>query len=374
MTQAIKNKTILVTGGTGSFGMTMVGHLLREGCAEIRVFSRDEWKQEEMRLRFAAPNLRFHIGDVRSRESIDAAMEGVDLVFHAAALKQVPSCEFFPMQAVLTNITGSSNVIESAIAHDVECLVCLSTDKAVHPVNTMGMTKAIMEKVAQAAARRLRSTETRICTVRYGNVMYSRGSVIPLFVRQINEGRQITVTDPQMARFMLPLADAVHLVQYAFQYAEQGDTIVKKAPACTIATLLQALQDLFQASVPMHRIGMRHGEKRHEVLASAEELRRAEIRDDFFQIRMDNRELDYSKFLVEGDTEIDSVQDYSTEFIRLLDVEETKRLLLCLPEIRHELTSVGKLPKGLVESSASPNGQSVAQTKSRPAEQGLGSR
>ncbi len=343
MTQTVQNKTILVTGGTGSFGMTMVSHLLREGCGEIRIFSRDEWKQEEMRIRLAAPNLRFYIGDVRCRESIDAAMTGVDLVFHAAALKQVPSCEFFPMQAVLTNITGSSNVIESAIANEVECLVCLSTDKAVHPVNTMGMTKAIMEKVAQAAARRLRSTETRICTVRYGNVMYSRGSVIPLFVRQIKEGLQITVTDPRMTRFMLPLADSVHLVQYAFQNAEQGDTIVKKAPACTIATLINALQDLLHTNVPVHRIGMRHGEKLHEVLASAEELRRAESRDDFFRIQMDNRELDYSKFLVEGDPGIDAVQDYSTEFLPLLDVEQTKQLLLSLPEFQQELASSNPL-------------------------------
>jgi len=259
MSNKPEEKTVLITGGTGSFGKTMVKHLLKQGYKQIRIFSRDEWKQEDMRVHMAEPRLKFYIGDVRNRSSVDAAMEGVDLVFHAAALKQVPSCEFFPMQAVETNIIGSNNVIESAVTNEVECVVVLGTDKAVYPVNAMGMTKAVMEKVAQSVARRLtdKDNTTRICSVRYGNVMYSRGSVIPLFVRQIREGKPITVTAKDMSRFMMPLSDSVRLVEFAFQNARQGDIFVKKAAACTIGMLAQAINELFQSDVKINV--RRHG-------------------------------------------------------------------------------------------------------------------
>ena len=340
---SLEDKTVLVTGGTGSFGKTMVHHLLNNGCKEIRIFSRDEWKQEDLRIRMANPALKFYIGDIRSLPSVNMAMKGVDLVFHAAALKQVPSCEFFPMQAVETNIIGSSNVVESAIANKVECCVCLGTDKAVYPVNSMGMTKAIMEKVAQAAARRLEEGETRICSVRYGNVMYSRGSVIPLFVRQIKENKPITVTDARMTRFMLPLSDSVELVHFAFNHAKQGDIFIKKAVACTIETLVLALKSLFKSDVEVKNIGTRHGEKLHEVLASAEELRRSEDMGDFYRIQMDQRDLDYSKFFTEGDPQLDANSDYSSNSEQLLNVAETEELLLCLPEIKAELGMINEL-------------------------------
>lgn len=335
---SIQEKTVLVTGGTGSFGRTMVKHLLRKGCREIRILSRDEWKQEEMRIQMADPRLRFHIGDVRSRDSVDNAMRGVDLVFHAAALKQVPSCEFFPLEAVQTNVLGSSNVVESAIRNYVECVVCLGTDKAVHPVNAMGLTKAMMEKVVQAAARRLGSaSETRVCSVRYGNVMYSRGSVIPLFIKQIKQNQPLTVTEPLMTRFMMPLDESVALVEFAFEHAQQGDVFIKKAAAATIETLVIALKNLFESDVPMHRIGTRHGEKMHESLASAEELRRAEDMDDYFRIRMDDRDLDYSKYVSKGDPGLESFVDYSSNSTDLLNVSEMEELLISLPEIKEEL-------------------------------------
>ena len=330
-------KTVLITGGTGSFGKTMVMHLLDQGFGEIRIFSRDEWKQEDMRVRLANPKLKFYIGDIRNKTSIDSAMEDVNLVFHAAALKQVPSCEFFPMEAVATNVTGSFNVVDSAVKHKVECCVCLGTDKAVYPVNTMGMTKALMEKVAQSFARRLKKSDTKVCSVRYGNVMYSRGSVIPLFIRQIKENSAITVTDPRMTRFMLPLSQSVELVQFAFTNAQQGDIFIKKAVACTIDTLVVALKELFNSNVEVKHIGTRHGEKLHEVLASAEELRRAQDMGDFFRISMDERDLDYSKYFTEGDTELDATQDYASDSGTMLDVEGTKELLLSLPEIKAEL-------------------------------------
>jgi UDP-N-acetylglucosamine 4,6-dehydratase/5-epimerase len=335
---SIQEKTVLVTGGTGSFGKTMVKHLLQRGCREIRILSRDEWKQEEMRIQLADYRLKFHIGDVRCRESVDNAMRGVDLVFHAAALKQVPSCEFFPLQAVQTNILGSSNVIESAIQNYVECVVSLGTDKAVYPVNAMGLTKAIMEKVVQAAARRLGNTsETRLCSVRYGNVMYSRGSVIPLFVRQIKQNLPLTVTEPLMTRFMMPLDESVALVEFAFENAQQGDVFIKKAASATIETLVEALKNLFESTSTMKRIGMRHGEKMHETLASAEELRRAEDMGDYFRIRMDDRDLDYSKYVTQGDPELEHIDDYSSHTTDLLSVSEMEELLISLPEIKEEL-------------------------------------
>ena len=296
------SKTVLITGGTGSFGKNHGGPPLEPGIRRNPYFfPGDEWKQEDMRVSMAEPRLKFYIGDVRNRPSVDGAMDGVDLVFHAAALKQVPSCEFFPMQAVETNIVGSNNVIESAVANGVECVVVLGTDKAVYPINAMGMTKAVMEKVAQSVARRLDDQQTRICSVRYGNVMYSRGSVIPLFVRQIREGKAITVTSAEMSRFMLPLRDSVKLVEFAFQHARQGDIFIKKAAACTIGMLAQALKELFQSDVPVKSIGIRHGEKMFEALATAAEMQRSEDMGDFLRIPMDDRDLNYNKYFTEGE-------------------------------------------------------------------------
>ena len=337
MTHSPEGKTVLITGGTGSFGKTMAIHLLEAGYEEVRIFSRDEWKQEEMRVRMAEPRLKFYIGDVRSRSSVDSAMEGVDLVFHAAALKQVPSCEFFPMEAVATNIVGSSNVIESAIAARAECVVCLGTDKAVYPVNSMGMTKALMEKVAQSFARRLDVGETRICSVRYGNVMYSRGSVIPLFIEQIRAGGPITVTDAAMTRFMLPLRDSVRLVEFAFQNARQGDVFIKKAAACTIGDLINALQQLFGTDVEVKSIGLRHGEKLHETLASLPEVHRAEDMGDFLRIPMDDRDLNYAKFFSEGEDVPEQLRDYDSESTQQLSVPEVCKLLESLPEVQEQL-------------------------------------
>lgn len=333
----LENATILITGGTGSFGRTMAEHLLARGCPEIRIFSRDEWKQEAMRSEFADARLKFYLGDVRSKESVDDAMGGVDMVFHAAALKQVPSCEFFPMQAVLTNVIGSANVIDSAVAHGVRSVVCLGTDKAVFPVNAMGMTKALMEKVAQAKSRALDDGGTTISSVRYGNVMYSRGSVIPLFVRQVKAGQPLTVTDPRMTRFLLPLREAVRLVEFAWQNAGQGDLFVRRAPACTIGDLADATRRLFDVDLPIKEIGIRHGEKMYEALASAEELRRAEDLGDFLRVHMDDRDLNYAKYFSEGDIEEDGHDDYTSDNAERLDRAQVEELLLTLPEVQHEL-------------------------------------
>jgi UDP-glucose 4-epimerase len=336
-------KTVLITGGTGSFGQTMVRQLLERGFEEIRVFSRDECKQEEMRVRMSEPRLKFYIGDVRNRSSVDIAMEGVDLVFHAAALKQVPSCEFFPIEAVQTNIIGSNNVIDSAVKAKANCIVCLGTDKAVYPVNAMGMTKALMEKIAQASARRLDESDTRICSVRYGNVMYSRGSVIPLFIRQIKESVPLTVTDPNMTRFMLPLRDSVQLVEFAFANARQGDIFIKKAPACTVGELARALLELFGCNCEIKTIGMRHGEKLHETLASLAEVQRAEDMGDFLRIPMDDRDLNYAKYFTEGESVEPQLHDYDSESTKQLSLPEIKELLLSLPEIQSELSQHGPL-------------------------------
>jgi UDP-N-acetylglucosamine 4,6-dehydratase/5-epimerase len=339
MNQAIQDSTILISGGTGSFGKTMATHLLQQGCREIRVFSRDEWKQDAMRADFPDPRLKFYLGDVRSRPSVDDAMAGVDMVFHAAALKQVPSCEFFPMQAVLTNIIGSANVLDSAVAHGVQSVVCLSTDKAVFPVNAMGMSKALMEKVALAKARAGGSENTLISSVRYGNVMYSRGSVIPLFVKQIREGKPLTVTDPRMTRFLLPLREAVRLVEFAWQNAEQGDLFVRKAPACTVGDLAEAVRQLFEVDAPVEAIGIRHGEKMFEALASAEELRRSEDMGEFMRVSMDGRDLNYNKYFSEGEVDESAYTDYTSDNTERLDLEGTKQLLLELPEIHAEIAS-----------------------------------
>lgn len=331
------NKTILITGGTGSFGKHMANRLLSLGCQNIRIFSRDEAKQEFMRVDYANDALNFYIGDVRSRASIDKAMRGVDMVFHAAALKQVPSCEFFPTEAVLTNVVGSGNVIDSSIAHGVKSVVCLSTDKAVMPVNAMGMTKALMEKIAQAATRDLGEGETTISCVRYGNVMYSRGSVIPLFVEQIKSGKPLTITVPEMTRFMLALEDAIQLVEFAWENANQGDVFIKKAPACTVADLAECLLELFESKSDIRTIGSRHGEKLYETLATSEELRRSKDMGDYYRIALDSRDLNYAKYFTEGEVEEAHTEDYHSHNTKQLDKEALKSLLLSLPEIQNEL-------------------------------------
>lgn len=332
---------VLITGGTGSFGHKMARRLLDQGYQQIRIFSRDEAKQHQMRVDFADSRLEFHVGDVRERQSVDHAMAGVDLVFHAAALKQVPSCEFFPLQAVLTNVMGSANVIESAQAKGVKTVVCLSTDKAVMPVNAMGMSKALMEKVAQAASRR-EDSDTIICSVRYGNVMYSRGSVIPLFVQQINEGKPLTITDPAMTRFLLPLESAVELVEYAFGNARQGDTFIRKAPACTIRDLAQAVTELMGSNAPVEEIGVRHGEKLYETLATQEELRNAEDLGDYWRLQSDHRGLDYARYFSEGDdVDLETLEDYHSHNTDRLDLEGTKELLMQLPEMKAAIAAAG---------------------------------
>lgn len=333
----LRNKTILITGGTGSFGHELLDTVIDKDFKEIRIFSRDELKQEHMRTQLNNPKVKFHIGDVRDRSSVDKAMAGVDMVFHAAALKQVPSCEFFPMQAVMTNIVGSQNVVESAVMHKVSSVVCLGTDKAVYPVNAMGMTKAIMEKVAQSIARDTDPKQTVISCVRYGNVMCSRGSVIPLFIKQIKQNKPITVTEPGMTRFLLPLPDAIKLVLFAFNHARQGDIFIKKAPACTVGDLAQALKELFKSDVPVKTIGIRHGEKIFETLASIEELRRAEDMGDYFRVSMDGRDLNYNKYYTEGDRKEVKLEDYTSHTTTLLSVKQIKELLLTLPEVRNEL-------------------------------------
>lgn len=333
--------TVLITGGTGSFGHEFLDYLRSRDCREIRIFSRDELKQENMRVALTNPKIKFYIGDVRDRDSVDNAMQSVDYVFHAAALKQVPSCEFFPMQAVLTNVAGSHNVVESAIAHGVQRLVCLSTDKAVYPVNAMGMTKALMEKVTQAAARARINGGTLLSSVRYGNVMASRGSVIPLFIKQIREGKPLTVTVPEMTRFLLPLPLAIELVAFAFNHGQQGDLFVRKAPACTVADLAQALKNLFHSDVPIQVIGMRHGEKIYETLATREELAKAEDMGDYYRVPMDDRDLNYSKYFTEGDTAESALDDYTSHNTEQLDVAAVEALMLTLPEVREALQAAG---------------------------------
>lgn len=338
----MKNKTILITGGTGSFGNEVLKTLLDKECKEIRIFSRDEKKQEDMRISLANPKVKFYLGDIRNFDSIDNAMPGVDYVFHAAALKQVPSCEFFPMEAVQTNINGSDHVIRSAIKNKVQKVICLSTDKAVYPINAMGMSKAMMEKVAQAAARNLTNNETVISIVRYGNVMYSRGSVIPLFIKQIKENKPITITEPSMTRFLLPLPYSVDLVLFAFKNARQGDLFIKKAPACTILDLATALQNLFKSNVPVKNIGIRHGEKIYETLANKEELARSEDMGDYFRIISDTRDLNYNKYVSEGDSNILSIEDYTSHNTYRLNVKEVEELLLSLEEVQEELKTYHK--------------------------------
>lgn len=334
-------RTILITGGTGSFGKQMVRRLLQTDCAQVRVFSRDEGKQDAMRHELGDGRLRFYIGDVRDFDSVARATQGVDNVFHAAALKQVPSCEFFPIEAMKTNVVGSSNVVEACELNGVPSLVCLSTDKAVYPVNAMGMTKALMEKVAQAHSRNYPAARTTVSCVRYGNVMYSRGSVIPLFISQIRAGARITVTEPTMTRFMMSLADSVDLVEHAFAHARPGDVFIRKASACTVGDLVTALASLFRADPHIDVIGIRHGEKLYETLASREELAYAEDRGDYFRVPVDSRDLNYSLYFEQGNrAEIDLV-DYSSHTTRQLSVEQVRELLLTLPEVRQELRDAG---------------------------------
>lgn len=334
----LRDQVVLITGGTGSFGHAFLDYLTPLGCREIRIFSRDELKQEHMRLKYGLANLRFYIGDVRDRDSVDHAMRGVDCVFHAAALKQVPSCEFFPIQAIYTNILGSQNVIESAVEHKVRRVVYLSTDKAVYPINAMGMTKALMEKIAQSTARVLGESDTLLSGVRYGNVMASRGSVIPLFIKQIKDGKPLTLTVPEMTRFLLPLQEAIELVAFAFEHARQGDLLIRKAPACTVGDLAAALMNIFQSSQPVRIIGMRHGEKIYETLATREELRKSEDLGDYYRVRMDDRDLNYASYFSEGDLQESRTEDYTSHNTQQLSTEEVESLLLSLPEVRREIS------------------------------------
>lgn len=330
------NKVLLITGGTGSFGNAVLNRFLKTDIKEIRIFSRDEKKQDDMRKKYNNHKLKFYIGDVRDYSSILNATRGVDFIFHAAALKQVPSCEFHPIQAVKTNILGTENVLEAAIANGVKRVVCLSTDKAVYPINAMGISKAMMEKVMVAKSRNLDSNKTVICGTRYGNVMASRGSVIPLFVDLMGEGKAITITDPNMTRFMMTLEDAVDLVLYAFQNRNNGDIFVQKAPAATIETLAIALKELLNTpDHPINIIGTRHGEKLYEALLSREEMLAAIDMGDYYRVPPDLRDLNYDKYVEQGDSRISVIEDYNSHNTTRLDVDGMKKLLLKLPLIQN---------------------------------------
>lgn len=331
------NKVLLITGGTGSFGNTLLKRFLNTEVREIRIFSRDEKKQEEMRISLGNPKLKFYIGDIRNCDSVSQVMKGVDYVFHAAALKQVPSCEFYPMEAVRTNVLGTQNVLDAATANGVKRVVVLSTDKAVYPINAMGISKAMAEKLMIAKSRTQSSTEAILCATRYGNVMASRGSVIPLFVSQIKAGKPLTITDPEMTRFLMSLEDSVDLVEYAFEHADQGDLFVQKAPASTVADLAQALKELFNSSVPVNIIGTRHGEKLFESLISREEMAKAEDMGNYFRVPADNRDLNYAQYFTEGEKKIASFDDYTSHNTQRLNVAQIKELLLKLDFIREEL-------------------------------------
>lgn len=329
---SMTNATVTITGGTGSFGNTMVRHLLTQGVSEVRVLSRDEAKQDQMRQQVGDSRVKFFLGDVRDRHSVDDAMAGTDYVFHAAALKQVPSCEFFPDQAVKTNVAGSQNVIDSAHRHKVRSVVCLSTDKAVQPVNAMGMSKALMEKSAQAFARNHPESQTTVSVTRYGNVMYSRGSVIPLFVGQLMRGEPMTLTEPSMTRFLMSLGGSVDLVLHAFAHAEPGDIFVKKAPAATVETLAHAVARVLDKKPMTRRIGIRHGEKMYETLLSGEESRQAVDQGDYFRVPLDARSLDYSVYVEEGDPR-QHVTEFDSNNSQRLTVDETAELIAALPEM-----------------------------------------
>ena len=344
----IKN-TLLITGGTGSFGNAVLRRFINDPkLSEIRIFSRDEEKQDDMRHRLNNPKVKFYIGDVRDKRSVDGAMMGVDYIFHAAALKQVPSCEFFPIQAVRTNVFGTENVIDSAIQHGVKNVVVLSTDKAAYPINAMGISKAMMEKVAIAKGRALGlEAATTICCTRYGNVMASRGSVIPLWIDQIKSGNDLTITDTNMTRFMMSLDDAVDLVLYAFEHGKNGDLFVQKAPAATLDTLAKSLIELYKAKVNIRNIGTRHGEKLYETLVTREEMANSIDMGQYYRIPCDNRDLNYDKYFVEGQEEISHIEDYHSHNTQRLDIEGMKQLLFKLPLIRKDVlgdTNVSQYP------------------------------
>ncbi|HZK07435.1 MAG TPA: polysaccharide biosynthesis protein [Bacteroidales bacterium] len=331
------NKTLLITGGTGSFGNAVLDRFLDSNIKEIRIFSRDEKKQDDMRQLYRNEKIKYYIGDTRDKRSIDNAMRGVDYVFQAAALKQVPSCEFFPMEAVRTNVMGCENVLDSALENKVKNVIVLSTDKAVYPINAMGMSKALSEKVMVAKSRNLNSSGTTFCGTRYGNVMASRGSVIPLFVEQIKQGKPITITDPNMTRFMMTLQDAVTLVVYAFEHGKNGDIFVQKAPAATIEVLAKALISLYNSKTEIKVIGTRHGEKLFETLVNREEMAKANDMGNYFRIPADNRDLNYGKFFTEGESKVSEVEDYTSHNTQRLDVVGMKELLLKLPLIRKDI-------------------------------------
>ena len=334
-----EEKTILIIGGTGSFGNAVLQRFLKTEVEEIRIFSRDEKKQDDMRKQYNNPKIKFYIGDVREQESIQGAMRGVDFVFHAAALKQVPSCEFFPMEAVKTNIIGTDNVLSVAIAEQVKKVICLSTDKAAYPVNAMGTSKAMMEKVFIAKSRNISPEKTLICGTRYGNVMASRGSVIPLFIEQIKSGASLTVTNPKMTRFIMSLEEAVELVLFAFEHAKAGDIMVQKAPACTVYDLVVAIKELFKADNEIQVIGIRHGEKMYETLLTKEEAAKADDLGDFYCVPADTRDLNYNKYFSEGNSARENATEYNSDNTDQLNVEEIKDKLLRLEYIREELES-----------------------------------
>ena len=341
-----KNKTLLITGGTGSFGNAVLNRFLKTDIGEIRIFSRDEKKQDDMRHEFqakmpeVADKISFYIGDVRDLASVKNAMHGVDYIFHAAALKQVPSCEFFPMEAVRTNVIGTDNVLTAAIEEGVKSVICLSTDKAAYPVNAMGITKALEERVAVAKSRT--TTATKICCTRYGNVMCSRGSVIPLWIEQIKQGNPITITEPSMTRFIMSLDEAVDLVLFAFENGVNGDILVQKAPACTIETLAKAVTELFNPKTEIKVIGIRHGEKLYETLLTNEECANAIDMGDFYRVPSDNRGLNYDKYFKDGDIERNTLSEFNSNNTELLNVEQVKEKLLSLAYIRNELANWGK--------------------------------
>jgi UDP-N-acetylglucosamine 4,6-dehydratase len=333
----LKNKTLLITGGTGSFGNAVLNKFINSDIREIRIFSRDEKKQEDMRIELNSSKVKFYIGDVRNFDSINAAVAGVDYIFHAAALKQVPSCEFYPLEAVKTNILGTENVLIAAQQNKVEKVICLSTDKAVYPINAMGVSKAMMEKIMAAKARISQNTNTIYTCTRYGNVMASRGSVIPLFIKQIKEGKSLTITDPNMTRFLMSLSEAVDLVLYAFENARQGDIFVQKSPAATIFDLAKAVKEIFKADNEIKIIGTRHGEKLYETLLTREEMAKSEDLGNYYRILPDDRDLNYGKYFTEGEEHIATFEDYHSHNTEQLNVEQIKEKLLNLDYIQQEL-------------------------------------
>lgn len=333
------NKVLMITGGTGSFGHTVLRRFLDTNVREIRIFSRDEKKQEDMRIALANDKVKFHIGDVRDLDSLKQSMVGVDYIFHAAALKQVPSCEFYPMEAVRTNILGTENVLNAAIASGVQRVVVLSTDKAVYPINAMGISKAMAEKLVVAKSRMIPPGGTVVCSTRYGNVMASRGSVIPLFIEQMRGGEPLTITDPAMTRFLMSLEDSVDLVLHAFEHGDQGDLFVQKAPASTVGDLAQALKELFVSDSVVRVIGTRHGEKLYESLVSREEMAKAEDMGRYYRIPADNRDLNYKKYFVEGEEKISELEDYTSHNTERLDIEGVKQLLLKLDYIKEQMNA-----------------------------------